>query len=114
LEFLEVTGKGVLLRIKVQPGAQRNEFAGNESGELKIRIAAPPREGEANRECMRFVAKAFGIAKSDVEIVRGAKSRHKVLLLRGVAKSVEHDLRSAIKDLSMKHDLRSDKLKSAS
>jgi uncharacterized protein (TIGR00251 family) len=94
--FLVVTPKGATLRVKVQPAAKKSEFAGAEGDELKIRVAAPAREGEANRECVRFIAKALGLAKSDVEIIRGAKSRHKALLLKGISEEAVEQLRSRL------------------
>jgi uncharacterized protein (TIGR00251 family) len=90
--FLVATPKGVTVRVKVQPGAKKSEFAGVEGDELKIRVTAPAREGEANRECVRFLAKALGLARSDVEIVRGARSRHKVMLLREISEKAIQDL----------------------
>jgi uncharacterized protein (TIGR00251 family) len=101
VEFLEARKNGTLLRLKIQPGCRNSEFAGREGDELKARIAAPAREGEANRECIRFLAKTLGVAKSNIEIVRGAKSRHKVLLLKQVPHSLIHDLHDkfAEKDL---------------
>lgn len=74
---------GTLLEVHVQPKASRNEIAGLHQEALKIRLTAPPVEGEANKECIRFLARLLGIPKSDVEIVKGHKSRRKTLLIRG-------------------------------
>jgi uncharacterized protein (TIGR00251 family) len=43
---------------------------------------APPVEGEANKECVRFLANVFGLAKSKLEIIQGHKSRRKTILIR--------------------------------
>ncbi len=56
-------------------------------GVLKVRIAAPPVDGAANAELTKVLAKEYGIARADVEIVGGATSRTKRVRLRGVAKS---------------------------
>lgn len=50
---------------------------------LKIRLAAPPVEGNANEALIAFIAQAFGVAKRDVTIVGGEKSREKRVEVRG-------------------------------
>lgn len=76
---------GVTLDLHVQPRASKNEIVGVQGEELKVRLTSPPVEGEANRLCVEFIAKRLGIAKSAVELVAGEKSRHKRLLIRGMA-----------------------------
>jgi uncharacterized protein len=68
--------------VYLQPRSSRNEWAGLHQGCLKIRLTAPPVEGEANKECVRFLARAFGVPKSEVEIIHGHKSRRKTILIR--------------------------------
>lgn len=51
---------------------------------MKLRVAAPPVDGKANAETGRFLAELFGLSHSDVSVERGAASRDKVVLLRGV------------------------------
>jgi hypothetical protein len=83
LPFLKQTEEGVLLDVYVQPKASKNEPAGIHEDALKVRLTAPPVEGKANKECVRFVAKILGLPKSRVSIVQGEKSRRKTLLLQG-------------------------------
>ncbi len=68
----------------IQPRAARNQWAGVYQGSLKIRLTAPPVEGEANKECVKFLARAFQVSKSSIEIVQGHKSRRKTILVRDV------------------------------
>jgi uncharacterized protein len=82
LSFLHETKDGILMEVRVQPKAGRNELAGVQDGRLKIRLTAAPVEGEANRECMKFLAKLLDIPKSDLEIIKGQKSRLKTILVR--------------------------------
>jgi uncharacterized protein (TIGR00251 family) len=84
LPCLRRSDEGTLLEVVVQPKASRNEIVGIHRGSLKIRLTAPPVEGEANRECIKFLAKAFRIPKSSIEIIQGHKSRQKTLLIREV------------------------------
>jgi len=83
--FLRGNEKEALLDIYVQPKASRNELVGAHQGSLKIRLTAPPVEGEANKECVKFLAKVFGIPKSNVELVQGHKSRQKTLIFHGAS-----------------------------
>ena len=75
---------GVEIALHIQPRASRTEFVGAHGDALKIRLAAPPVEGEANEELVRFLAKTLGVTKSAVTIVRGATGRRKVVRVDGV------------------------------
>ena len=54
---------------------------------LKLRVAAPPADGKANAETERFLAKLLGIPRSDVAVIRGASSRDKAVLARGLGQT---------------------------
>ena len=72
----------LILVCHLQPKASKSEFAGLHGDALKIRIQAPPVEGKANTELIKFLAKQFGVAKSDVEIISGELNRHKRVRIR--------------------------------
>lgn len=82
LPFLHERAEGLVLEVRVQPRASRNEWAGIHQGCLKVRLTAPPVEGAANKECIKFLAELLDVPKSDLEIVGGHKSRHKSILIR--------------------------------
>ena len=82
LPFLHQKAEGVVLEIYVQPRAGRNEWVGIHRGFLKVRLTAPPVEGAANKECIKFLAELLDVPKSDLEIVGGHKSRQKSILIR--------------------------------
>lgn len=73
------------LALKVTPGARKNEILGWEDDYpqvgrvLKLKIAAPPVEGKANKEIVLFLAKALGISRSAVEVVHGTSGRIKLV-----------------------------------
>lgn len=92
LPCLRSTGEGVLLEVHVQPRASRNELAGLHEGVLKVRLTAPPVEGEANRECMKLIGKVLGVPRSDIDIVRGGKSRRKTVSIRGLSVEIVNGL----------------------
>jgi len=74
----------VRLRIRAQPRASRTELAGEHGGALKVRLAAPPVDGDANRELIRFIARAVHVPASAVRVVSGSSSRSKLLEIEGV------------------------------
>jgi uncharacterized protein (TIGR00251 family) len=77
-------GDGWLLAIRVQPNASVTKVAGEHGDELKVRLAAPPVDGKANAELVRFLARAVGAPRSQVTVVRGQSSRSKVVRIAEV------------------------------
>ena len=73
-----------LLKVRVQPGASRNEIAGRREGAVVVRVTAPPVDGKANKAACKLLAERCGIPASRVEVVRGGSSRDKVIRLGGV------------------------------
>ena len=66
-----------ILEVWVQPRASRNEILGYRDQVLRLRVTAPPAEGEANQLVKRVLAEALGVAPSKVEILKGEKGRRK-------------------------------------
>ncbi|TSA10009.1 MAG: YggU family protein [Deltaproteobacteria bacterium] len=85
--FLQPSTDGVLLRVYVQPKASREGIAGyhGDALTLKIRLKAPPVEGEANAACIRFLASLFGLPQTNLSIKTGHKSRLKLIEMEGVS-----------------------------
>ena len=75
--------RGLTFAVRIVPRASRSEFAGEHNGALRIRIAAPPVEGAANRELIRLLAKTFRLPQNAVEIVSGAASKSKIVRITG-------------------------------
>jgi uncharacterized protein (TIGR00251 family) len=74
-------GGGSRLRLRVSAGASRSRILGVHGGALKLSVKAPPERGKANREVRALVARALGLAPSDVGIVSGETSPDKVVSL---------------------------------
>lgn len=72
----------LILRIYVQPRASRDEIVGEYQDELKIRITAPPVDGEANAYLVKLFSKWFGVRKDQVKLLRGETGRHKMILIQ--------------------------------
>jgi len=69
--------------VKVQPRAKKTELAGKVGEAYKLRLAAPPVDGKANEECVRYLSGRFGVAQSAVRIVQGLSSRTKLIEIEG-------------------------------
>ena len=93
--MIEQRDNTVRVRVRVQPRASRTEVAGEHDGALKVRVAAPPVDGAANDELVRFIARRVGVARSCVRIVSGEAGRSKVVEIEGVD---VHSVRVALLD----------------
>jgi uncharacterized protein len=70
--------------VHVVPRARRTEVVGRHGDAIKIRVAAPPADGAANAELIRFVAERAGVARAAVRIASGATGRRKMLTVAGL------------------------------
>ncbi len=82
-QWLTESEDGITLSLHAQPGAKRTEVAGVHGGALKIRLAAPPVDGQANEALIAFLALAFGVPKRQVELLSGHASRSKRVRVHG-------------------------------
>ncbi len=85
--MLKQTPEGVIILIKVATKVNKSQLVGWEAGRLKIRIAAVPVKGAANRELIRFLAELLSLAKSQFELLGGETAQHKKILVRGLSAS---------------------------
>lgn len=79
-------GRDLILEVHVQPGARREELAGQHGGRLRVRIKAPPVEGRANRNLVKFLSNLFKVAPRDITLLRGGNSRDKRLRIHHPAR----------------------------
>jgi len=82
--WLRDVGDGVLLFIRLQPGARRSALCGEHGGRLKIAISAPPMDGRANDALTEWLAGQLGVARRQVSIAAGAHSREKTVRIDGI------------------------------
>jgi len=93
--YVTATGEGILLNLRVSPGAKRSSVDGPYGAcAFKLRVAAPPTHGRANAEVERFLADLLGTPRSNVTVVRGSASRDKTVLVRGIDGDKVHKLLS--------------------
>lgn len=84
-ESVRSSGEGVLLTLRVSPGAKKSSVEGAYGDHaIKLKIAAPPVDGKANAETERFLAKLLGLSNSEVSVVRGSSGKDKVVLVKGL------------------------------
>ena len=72
--------------MRVHPNAARNELAGFSGGVLRVKVAAPPVKGKANKELIAFLAQKLGLSKGDLTILKGHTSRNKVISIAGLTR----------------------------
>lgn len=82
-------GERVILTLHIQPGAKRSEVAGIHGDALKIKVAAPPVEGQANAKLLDFLKKAFDVPSSQVILRQGSTGRRKVVEIHGSTRAPE-------------------------
>jgi uncharacterized protein (TIGR00251 family) len=76
---------GAVLELLVQPRASRSRVVGEHDGRLKVQLAAPPVDGEANAALLAFLADALAVKKADVALLAGETGRRKRVRIAGVA-----------------------------
>jgi len=74
----------LLVAVQIVPRASKSEIVGEFNGLLRVRVAAPPVEGAANKELVRVLAKRFKVARSAVTLLSGENSRVKRLRIEKV------------------------------
>jgi uncharacterized protein len=82
------TDSGVTFSVRVQPRASRSGVSGEVDGALRIRLAAPPVDGQANEELVIFLARLLDIPRRQVEIISGQRSKNKVVCVSGISAEI--------------------------
>ena len=82
------------LIVQVQPRAKRSEVAGRYGDAVKIRLAAPPVDGAANEELVRFIAELLNVPRSSVRISAGLTARRKTVEIDGVTPEAVNEIAS--------------------
>jgi uncharacterized protein (TIGR00251 family) len=85
VEISERSGM-LLLPVRVQPRAAKNQISGSYNGALKVRLAAPPLKDRANRELLRFLARSLELPAKNLSLIQGQHSRNKTVTIRGLSR----------------------------
>jgi uncharacterized protein (TIGR00251 family) len=81
---LESHRDGIILPVRVQPGARCNGVAGEHAGALKISVTKAAEKGKANAAAIDALCEALSLRPRQLELISGATSRQKRFLVRGV------------------------------
>jgi uncharacterized protein (TIGR00251 family) len=84
-EWIKSKEGGILISIRVQPGASRDSITGIREGSLAIKLCSPPVDGRANDALIKFISRKVGVPPSSIQIIQGIKNRKKVLSVPGVS-----------------------------
>lgn len=77
-----------IIKVLVSPGASRNEVTGLLGDSIKLKIAAPPLKGRANKELISYLSDLLGIKRDDIEIISGQTKRSKTLAVSGLDREI--------------------------
>lgn len=78
--------EGWQVPIWAQPGARKEGILGVQNGSLKVAVTAPADQGRANKALVELLRAVLQVKRSQVELLKGDRSRHKVLLIRGLSR----------------------------
>ena len=76
-----------MIPLRVHPNAAANELVSFIDGALRVKVAAPPVKGKANKELVAFLSKVLGVSKGSLTIVKGHTSRNKVIAIAGLSQT---------------------------
>ena len=82
------------LRVKLIPRSSKNQIVGREGDHIKIKVTAPPIEGQANKALIELLSKKFKKPKSQIFIKTGESSRSKTVRIKNISRSEIDDLLS--------------------
>jgi uncharacterized protein len=85
--LISLTAKddSVSFAVRAVPRASRSGVAGEQDGALKVRLAAPPVDGEANAELIRVLADFFNVSRNKVSVIAGHSSKNKIIRIHGIS-----------------------------
>lgn len=85
MSWITLTGNGVRLQVRVQPRSAKNQILGVAGEYLRIKLTAPPVDGEANKMLINFLGEFFGCGTKNVKILKGLTGRIKLVELNEVS-----------------------------
>jgi uncharacterized protein (TIGR00251 family) len=78
-------GDKTVIKVKVLPRSSANQIVGREKGIFRVKLTAPPVDGKANKALRDLLAKRLGVAKGNVEIISGERSKIKSVRIHGLS-----------------------------
>jgi hypothetical protein len=93
---IEQNDDGVVFHVKVVPGSSKTAIAGTLDGMLKVKVAAPPEKGKANKSLVKFLSDKLGVKKNCISIISGQTNPVKKISITGL--SIENIITALKKD----------------
>jgi len=87
---------GVTFSVRVVPRSSRSEVVGLHDGAMRIRVAAPPVEGAANQELVKFLSKKLRVPRASITLVSGANSKNKIIHVANPGAAAREELNKLI------------------
>jgi uncharacterized protein (TIGR00251 family) len=91
MKLVEKDG-AIRFEVHAKPRAKKSRIVGERGDAVEVALAAPPVDGAANEELVRFLAKALGVPRRNIQLVRGETSREKLLAVTGLSLEEVTDL----------------------
>ena len=82
---VEEKAGAIIFSIKAQPHSSKSTVTGEHDGSVKVKLKAPPVDGEANLECCKLLARTLGVPQSQVQIVSGLRGKKKRVRVDGLS-----------------------------
>jgi len=82
---MSVSRSGARISLLVYPNATKNEVLGVTDGVLRVKVAAPPVRGKANKELTAFLSQLLNVGKGSINIIKGHTSRNKLIAINGLS-----------------------------
>jgi uncharacterized protein (TIGR00251 family) len=86
LEIADGTETHTKINVQISPGASKNEVTGMANDVLRIKIAAPPVKGKANKELIDYLSHRLNVGKDSLDILKGHTSKNKLISIEGLSK----------------------------
>ncbi|NLW92235.1 MAG: YggU family protein [Syntrophomonadaceae bacterium] len=83
---IKENAEAITVEIKVQPRASRNQIVGEQDGLLKVKLTAPPVEGEANQALVNYLASVLDTPRRNIMLIKGETSRNKIISIKGMSR----------------------------
>lgn len=84
-DLTRLAAEGTRFSVRVTPKASRNRIVVDDEGTIRVYVTSVPEGGKATAAVIKLLAKAIGVPKSDLVLIRGATDRVKVFQVGGSA-----------------------------
>ena len=84
MDIFQEQEHGVAFNLILQPRSSSVKLSGIQGDALKLRVCSAPVDNKANLDCIQYLSKIFSVAKRDVRIIQGSRSRRKRIFISNI------------------------------